>query len=313
MTPSLRASRWLRSSLAENLPLKLFCLLVSLLFYGHLHGAQNAQRSFSLSVVTLLPTDDDGRVLMIDPPSAARITLTGSRPILDDLKSDELGSVQLDLRQARGTYVPLDITRLKVPAGLAVEVDPPGVLLAWDAVVTRPVPVQIPLAGQPGRGFAVQGPPAAEPAVVAVRGPQTLVEMLQFVRSEPLEIEGLTTEGVLKRKLPLELPPPRVVFAERSVLAAVTLGRARTERSFPRLAVQVVGVVRSTVAPGEVDVRVAGPPELVEELRPEQLVPIADVHSLAGEARTGSMMVPVVVALDGCSVQVVPPTVVVRW
>lgn len=263
--------------------------------------------------MTLLSSEDDGRVLMVDPPSTARVTLTGSRPILDDLKSDELGSIQLDLRQVRGTYAPLDITRLKIPAGLKVEVDPPGILLAWDAVVTRPVPVQIPLAGQPGRGFAVQGPPAPEPSVVSARGPQTLVEMLQFVRTEPFDIEGLSSEGVLQRKLPLEMPPPRVVFAERSVLATVTLGRARTERTFQKLAVQVVGVVRSTVTPGDVDVRVAGPPDLVEELRAEQVVPIADVHSIAGDARTGSMTVPVSVALDGCSVQVVPPTVVVKW
>jgi hypothetical protein len=312
VTLASRVGRWIRGGLAENLTLKLFCLLVSLLFYGHLHGAQNAQRSFSISVVTLLPVDDE-RVLMVDPPSAVRVTLTGSRPILDDLKSDELGSIQLDLRQARGTYAPLDISRLKVPAGLAVEVDPPGILLAWDAVVSRPIPVQIPLAGQPARGFAVQGPPVAEPAVVSARGPQTLVEMLQLARTEPFDVEGLTAEGTLKRKLPLEMPPPRVVFAERSVLAAVTVGRARTERVFQKLVVQVVGVIRSTVAPGEVDVRVAGPPELVEDLRPEQVVPIADVHSLAGDARTGSMPVPVSVALDGCSAQVVPPTVVVRW
>jgi hypothetical protein len=300
-------------ALAENLLLKVFCLLVSLLFYGHLHGARNAQRSFSLSVVTLLPGGDDGQVLMIDPPSTARVTLTGSRPILDDLKSDELGSVQLDLRQARGTYAPLDISRLKVPAGLSVEVDPPGVLLAWDAVVTRPVPVQIPLAGQPGRGFAVQGPPVAEPAVVPAKGPQTLVEMLQFVRTEPFEVEGLAMDGVVKRKLPLEMPPPRVTLGERSVMATVTLGRARTERVFRKLQVQVVGPTRSAVLPQEVDVRVAGPPDLVDDLRPELVVPIADVHAVAGDARTGSMPVPVAVVLDGCSTQVIPPTVVIKW
>ncbi|MCS6901752.1 MAG: YbbR-like domain-containing protein, partial [Polyangiaceae bacterium] len=133
MTFLHRVSRWVRGGLAENLLLKLVCLLIALLFYGYLHGAQNAQRSFSLSVVTLLPTDEE-RVLMVDPPSTVRVTFTGSRPILDDLKSDELGSIQLDLRQARDTYVPFDISRLRVPAGLTVEVDPPGILLVWDAV-----------------------------------------------------------------------------------------------------------------------------------------------------------------------------------
>jgi len=309
-----RIQRWVIEALLENLPLKLLSLLVSLLIYAHLHGAeQNAQRALSVGVVTLLPSEDEGRVLLVDPPPSARVTLTGSRPILDDLRADDLGSLQLDLRQASGTYSPFDISTLKIPAGLQVEVDPPGILLTWDAVVVRPVQVQVPVTGQPARGFAVQGVPSPEPAMISARGPQSLIETLQSARSEPFDVGGLALEGATTRKLLLEPPPPRVQFVERSVLATVTLGRARAERVFTRLLVNVTGVTRPTVKPAEVDVRVAGPPELVEGLRPEQIVPIADAHAAAGDARSGSVPVPVTAQVDGCTVQIVPPTVVVKW
>lgn len=305
--------KWTQGAFSENLIIKLVCLLVSLGFFAYLHGAQNVQRSFSLSVTTSVPPEGDERVLMVDLPSTARVTLTGSRLILDDLKSDELGVLQIDPYRARDSYAVLDLSRLRVPPGIKVEVDPQRIPLSWDAMVTRLVPVQIPLTGQPERGFVVQGAPVPEPSVVSVQGPQTLVELIQAVRTEPFDIERASEEGVIQRKLPLDMPPSRVIYQERSVLATVTLGQARSERLFKKVAVQVVGVSHATVLPSDVDVRVVGPPDFVEELRSEQVVPIADVHSMAVEARKGSASVPILVVLEGCSVQVVPPTVVVKW
>ena len=311
-----RARRWLYDAMTDNIVLKVMSLLASLLFYGYLHGAQNAQRVISVGVVTLVPPDDEGRALLNEPPPTVRLTLLGSRPNLDELRADDIGSVQLDLRQATGTYAPFDLSSLKIPAGLKVDVDPPGILLLWEEVVSRPVPVQIPVAGQPLRGFTVVGAPVAEPSVVAVRGPRSVVELLQFVRSEPFDLDGLDSERTTTRRLQLDVPLARAhLIEERSVLATISIGQARLERVFERRPVQVTGVnvSRAVVLPAEVDVRVVGPPELVESLRAEQLVPVADMHAMGGEARTGTLPVPVTVALEGCSLQVIPPTVVVRW
>ena len=249
-----------------------------------------------------------------------KLTLLGSRPNLDELRADDIGSVQLDLRATTGTYAPFDLSRLHIPTGLKAEVDPPGILLSWEEIVTRPVPVQIPVTGQPARGFAVVGAPTSEPAVVAVRGPRSVVELLPFVRTEPFDLDGLDAERATTRRLQVDVPVARARLVEdRSVLATVSIGKARLERVFERRPVTATGpgITHATMLPAEVDVRVVGPPELVESLRPEQLVPVADVHAVAGDGhampRSGTMPVPVTVALAGCSVQIVPPTVVVRW
>lgn len=307
-----KAQRWLKEALFLNLPLKVLSLAFSLSFYAFLHGAQNAQRTFPVSVVTLLPPEDVGRALLSPLPASVRVTLSGGRTILDELKAEDLGTIQLDVRKAHGTFASFDTSRLKVPAGLTPSVDPPGIELVWDSVVTQPVPIQISVTGQPAPGFAVQGQPDAEPKVVLARGPQTVVETLQHARAEPFDVGGLA-EGLYTRKLMLDAPPQRVSFLEQSTMVSVQIGQARLDKVYVKVPVQVIGPTKVTVVPSEVDVRVSGPPAVVEALRLQQIVPIADAKALAAELKTGSATVPVTVDLEGCTVQVVPTTVVVKW
>ncbi|HEU4533768.1 MAG TPA: hypothetical protein VFS00_06605, partial [Polyangiaceae bacterium] len=61
-------------------------------------------------------------------------------------------------------------------------------------------------------------------------------------------------------------------------------------------------------------VKVTGPPELVSVLRPDQIVPTVDARALPGEQKAGgSASVPVTASLEGCTLQLIPSTVVVRW
>jgi hypothetical protein len=312
MTRGARAGRWLKESLVHNLPLKLVSIVFSLSFYAFLHGAQNAQRTFPVSVVTLLPPDDASRALLTQPPATVRVTLSGGRTILDELKAEDLGTVQLDVRKGAGSFASFDTSRLKIPAGLTPTVDPPGIDLVWDSIVTRPVPIQISVTGQPAPGFAVQGEPTADPKVSFARGPLSIVETIQHARAEPFDVGGLA-EGVYTRKITIDAPPSRVAFLEQSTMVTVQIGRARLDRVYVRLAVQVIGPARATVVPPEVDVRVSGPLDVVDSLRPEQLVPVADARAIAADGKPGSATVPVSVSVEGCTTQVTPATVVVKW
>jgi YbbR domain-containing protein len=310
--PIQRGRKWLTEAFLDNLPLKILCLLVSLLAYSFLHGAQNAQRVFSVSVVRLLPPENSDQVLLTDLPATVRVTLSGSRPILDELRAEDLGSVQLDLRKPNGAFGVFDTAALKIPAGLTPTVDPPRIPLHWDTLGNHTIPVQTSVAGQPAPGFAVQSGIVSDPRFVQAHGPRTLLETLQVARVEPFDISGLG-EGVHTRRLLLDPAQARIQYAEKSVLVTVTIGRARLERVYPKLQVHATGVGRATLVPPEVDVRVSGPPEQIDALRPEHLVPTVDVRSVAGDARSGAQTVPVTLQVEGCSVQVSPPSVVVKW
>jgi hypothetical protein len=313
MTLADKGLRFLRESLLENLMLKAVSFALAIGFYAFLHGAQNAQRTFSLSVVALLAEGGSSRTLLTPPPATVRVTLRGSRTVLDDLKADDLGTVQLDAHKGHESYATFDASRLKIPAGVTAIVEPPGIDLVWDDVTTRPLPIQISVTGQPAAGFAVQGQPRAEPSAVAARGPRTLLETLQHARAEPFDVGGLT-EGTFPRKLVLDPPSSGVTYDTTTTQVTVSIGRARLDRVFVKLPVQVVGVARAVSVPPEVDVRVSGPPEVVNALRPEQIVPTADVRAAGQDTKTGgSASITVSVGVEGCRSQVVPGAVVVKW
>jgi hypothetical protein len=302
----------LRSLVVENLNLKLLSFAFALVLYALVHGSQDAQRSLLLSVVALTPSSASNRVLMTPIPAQIRVTVRAPRSTLDDIHADDMSSVQLDLRDGNKTRVTLEPGMIALPPGLKVEqIDPPAIDLAWEDVIVRDVPVEVGVVGTPARGFVVKGAPVAEPRVVRARGPRSEVVVLQRARADAFDVTGLT-EGKYNRQLAVDRPPGHVTFDASSVSAAVDVGREVVERPFTKVPVAVIGIGHGNAKaqPSEVDVRLACPPEIVRALRPEQIVPRAQVTSSADH---GSDVSPVQLVIDQCEVHVTPPSVIVRW
>jgi YbbR-like protein len=304
---------WLRAAFTENLSLKLISLAFSLGFYLYVNGSQNAQRTFPVSVVMLLPRDAQNRILLTQPPPTVRLTLRGGRALLDELKAEDLGTAVLDLRRAPEHYAAFETSGLEIPPGVRADIDPAGIELMWDDIILREIPVQTSVTGQPAPGYAVTTLPTADPAVVSVQGPKSVVGTLQNSRAEPFDVGGLA-EGVYTRQLAIGRPPAHTNFDVDSVAVTVEIGRARLDRMILERPVVVLGQARGAVVPSAIDVKVTGPPELVSVLRPEQIVPMVDLRSLTAEQKAlGSASLPVIASLEGCTLQLIPSSVVVRW
>jgi YbbR-like protein len=155
----------------------------------------------------------------------------------------------------------------------------------------------------------VKGVPAADPPTVRARGPKSAVVVLQHARVDAFDVSGLT-EGKYSRPLAVDHPPPRVTFDVPSVSATVEIGREMVERPFTKVPVAVIGHANAKALPAEVDVRLTCPPEIVRALRPEQILARVQV---ASSSEHGSDQLPVQLAIDQCTVQVTPPSVIVRW
>ena len=304
----------LRELVLENVGLKLLSFAFALGMYAFIHGSQDAQRTLLLDVVAIPPPDGAHRVLMTQLPQI-RATVRGSRALLDDLRSDEVGPVNADLRNGRTERLVLDPKAVPVPPGVWVEqVDPAVVDLKWEDEVDVDVPIQAAITGQPAPGFVVGTAPRVEPATVRARGPRSLVETLQHARLDAFDVSGLSREGTFERTLSIDRPPPRVKFAIDTAVARVEIGRELIERQFVRIPVQIVGAARAVARPVDVDVKVKGPPEIVRALRTEQVVPVIDL-ARAGVALgvPGSALAEPKVELDRCTAEIVPARVTVRW
>lgn len=300
-----------RAAFAENLNLKLLSLAFALLLYSLVHGAQEAQRSFLVSLVVTVPPMSANRELMSPMPPQVRITVRGPRPVLDDLRTEDIGNMQIDVRAGTEKRIFFEPQMVHVPAGLHVEQFEPAMIdLQWEDRITRDLPVQVSVVGTPAPGFVVSGNVAAEPQNVRIRGPQSEIAALPHVRAEAFDVQGLT-EGKYPRMLVLDRPRGRAVLDVPSVQATATVTRAVTERGFKKIPVQVVGPPKGRSEPKDVDVSVVCPPEVVNSLSPEHV--IAKVEVTAKEP-TGSASLPVSLALDDrCKARVNPPQVVVRW
>jgi len=309
---ALELGEKLKAAFTENLNLKFIAFGFALVLYSLFHGAQDAQRTMTVNLVAMMPPESANRVLVSPLPPSVRLTLRGSRSALDELHSDDMGNLQVDIHLGSERRVTLDPGMVHMPPSVRVEqLDPPTIDLVWEDLVVRDVPIQVSVVGTPAPGFVVKGVPQAEPPTVRVRGPKSEVLVLQHVRADPFDVTGLT-EGTFPRHLAIDRPTGRVLpdLTTQSVLVTAEITREVVERPFTKIPVAVVGQPKGKSQPAEVDVRLLCPPEILRGLRPEQVVPKATVHS---NAASGSESLPVEVNVEGCEAHTTPSAVVVRW
>ncbi len=310
---------FVRDALTANLGLKALSLAFALGLFSFLHGQQDQQqRTIPVGVVVRLPPENVKRELMTQIPASIHVTLRGPTRAIDRLVQTGVTPVELDLRDGNEDQITFNPERLALPPDLrATIIDPPRIDLEWQNIVQRRVPVQASITGTPAEGYVVKGEPDVDPSYIEVRGPESLVEVMQFARLDPFDVSGLT-EGVYRRRIAIDAPPARVTYlGAQSASVGVTIARRVIEVKFTKRPVEVVGLKGARPAPDSVDVTVTGPPEVVRALRAEQIRPIADLTKLEGidldPQRHGTASVPVQVELANASADIQPPAVTVRW
>lgn len=310
---------FLRESFTENIGLKALSLSIAVGLFAILYGKQDEQlRTLPVTVVLRPPAEGSDRELMTAIPPNIHLTLRGPARALDRAAQEGLLPIELDLRQGNKEQIVFDPRQFKLPPDLKVSIiDPPSIDLDWEDVVVREIPVQASISGQPAAGYVVKGEPEPDPATLAARGPRSLVEVVQSARLAPFDVSGLS-EGVHRRRIALDGPPPRVKFiGPSSVNVTVTIARRLAEVHFDSRPVEIAGVASGTSTPRSVNVVVYGPPEVVHSLKPDQVVPRADLSKLPGldlkEQRHGAAVVKLSVELTRAEVEIQPPSVNVKW
>ncbi len=297
----------------ENVGLKLISLLCAVGFYAFIHGAERAQRTFPVPVVSLMPPDSANRQLIKSPPTEIAITLSGPKSQIDALTGNDLGTVQLDLRTGHESSLAIKGTMFNVPPGLAVEqIFPTQIDVRWDDVVSRKLPVQVARTGEPEAGLAVSGAVTPRPETVEARGPRAVIEVMQYARADAFDVTGLT-EGTHPRSLHLDPPPKQVSYDVDSVTATVLIAREERMVPFKSLKIEVVGAPRATTRPPTVNVKLRGTPDVVNALQPEAIVPRVELPAGTDLTKPGSMLAPVVIDVAGAQTEIDPPRVLVKW
>ncbi len=89
MTARTTAGRALRKALTENVGLKIISLVAAIVLFSLVRGSEDAQRSVFVDVVATLPSPASGKILIGEIPDKVKVTLRGSRSLLNSIGRNE--------------------------------------------------------------------------------------------------------------------------------------------------------------------------------------------------------------------------------
>jgi len=311
------ALTFLRESFSENMGLKALALAFALGLFAFLQGqTDEQQRTIPVPIVMRLPPESAERELMTPIPASIHVTLRGPARAIDRLIQTGVVPIEIDLREGHRESIGFEPKNFSFPPETTITIiDPPSIDLEWEDVVTRQIPIQAAITGQPADGYIVKGEPDVDPTQLTVRGPVSIIEVMQFARLAAFDVSGLS-EGVHRRRIAIDAPPVRARYIGPSAAnVTVTVARRVSEAKFENRPVEVVGIPGAGTVPRTVDVTVTGPPEIVRALRPEQIVARADLSKVPNVdlKKHGSAVVKVTVELGHAESELQPPSVTVKW
>jgi len=225
-----------------------------------------------------------------DPPKTVDVMLTGSRNKLDDLSSlDLVATVDISDQRAGERVLRLaDKAVISLPQGVKIDgFQPSAIPVRLEPIVERELQIEPKLEGKPADGYEVYGATLAKTTVL-VRGPASHVYSLQTARTESIWLSG-NKESFTAQNIAIDISDPKVDLLEPVISVAVEIGPKRSEKTLSD--VEVAGANGMRVSPTVASVTIAGPPDVLERLQPNQVSIVLD--------EDGNSLVPRLVAPSG--------------
>ena len=170
-----------------------------------------------------------------EPPRTIDVELTGSRERLNNMRlSDLVATVDISDNPAGERIVRLNNERvhMDLPDGVKIEsFKPTTIPIRLEPNLERQLSVQVKLAGQPAPGFEVVSS-TAQPNVINVSGPASLIEKLQQAPTEAISVEGkkgnFTALGVT-----ITISDSRIEVDNPVVDVAIEIGERKSPATTP--------------------------------------------------------------------------------
>jgi YbbR domain-containing protein len=270
---ALVGRRWLRELLFEDWGMKLLALAITFALWWAVTG-QRAPLTLPLRHVPLVIIPPSDMEISNDLREEVDVTLRGSQHALGTIKSDEI-AIRFDASALQpGMHLirlaPQNVL-LQLPEGVNPEsvqierIEPNNVKLQLERRIEREFVVTVPTAGTPAAGYELIGV-ASVPNRVRVRGPESHVNALDKVQTEPVSIDGRADSFAVKQVV-VDIPDPKVVpVSDTAVDVQVQIGEARTDKTLTGVAVQAAAADAGTPQPTHAAVTLRGPRSVVENL-----------------------------------------------
>jgi YbbR domain-containing protein len=265
----------------RHLGLKVFSVAVALGLWYTLAGEQTAERS--LRVPLELRNRQAQLELVEDPPSTIEVRVRGASSQLSRLSAADVVA-EIDLAQAKPgrRFFPLTRNQVRAPFGIEVaDVTPAQISLRFEPSLSRRVPVVPLVDGEPAPGF-VEGSVSVSPDSATVSGPESAVQRLREVNTEPVSIAGATQPVRESVAIGLSDPSLRLTSPGNAVVV-VQIQPTPVDRRAAQVPVRIRNAARGLsagVIPAAVGVALRGRRDVVDTLQPDAIGAFVDLAGL---------------------------------
>ena len=262
MAGALWTKHLFRKVFFEDWGLKLIALVITLaLWFGVTGLSTPTTKRFNVPLNLSIASDAQ---IVNAPMEEIEIEVSGDKRKVEQINRGELSAL-VDLTEVKpGNVVVLlspESVFVPLPQGVKlVEVAPSRIAVNLEAVDEKDLEVKTKTTGEPAPGYEVYSTTAL-PTSVKVRGPASIVHILEYVQTDKIDLTGKKDDFTAKQ-IPVVAPNPKAAVLNTFVDVAFKIGEKRIERTF---------TIPLTDSPGKffVTFTVYGPRTLLARTKPD--------------------------------------------
>lgn len=268
-------------AMTRNLGAKIVSLVFAFFLWLHVTAQQAEDQSFRVPLS--LAGVADSLTITHDVPESIEVTIRGSRSNLMKLRLFGRLEASVDLTKAvkgRNT-VSLSAAMINLPEQIdprEVTVDNPKTLvLNFEEVVTKSVPVRIAYRGEIPDDMIIDGSPVIIPARVKITGASSVVGAIEVLSTREIDIRG--RRGEYSEEIELILGGMDIRVVPDKVLIEMSIHK-RAIRTLANIPPTILGDDESLsieYSPRVVSLTIEGPEEIIREITTEDVSVIIDL------------------------------------
>lgn len=232
MAETLFVKHLVRKVFLEDWGLKLIALVITLgLWFGVTGLSTPTTKRFTIPLNLSISSSAQ---IVNSPLQEVEIEVSGDKRKVEQINRGDLAA-SVDLTDiASGDRVILlspETVFVPLPQGVKlVEVAPSRIAVNLEAVEEKDLEVKTVTVGEPAAGYEVYSSSALPPSV-RVRGPLSIVQMLEYVQTDKIDLTGKKDEFTAKQ-VAVVAPNPKAAVLNTFVDVVFKIGEKRIERSF---------------------------------------------------------------------------------
>ena len=195
------------------------------------------------------------------------VTVKGSRSALTHLATlKPVYALDLAAVEPGEHSIPVHPEQLSLPDDLTVvNIDVSAIHLVIENVVQKELPVMVALAGSPAKGYSVTAA-LAVPANIVIRGPQSLLDALTKVSTNPIDVSGAVES--LKKEVAVALEDRiEIIFPKGVITAQVQIEEKVVTRKYTDVPVEGKNTsFLFSITPPIIQIDVKGPVNVLDKL-----------------------------------------------